>query len=498
MILYVEKCKRLKGECGIEMNKKYLILFGAGKNGISALEKYGKDKVAFFCDNALEKQGSEIEGITVISFEEMLNLYQHKYVIMVTPADCAYMIGQLELEGVYDYLVFQEDKTRFPMQNSDYDKERFSHENDILRDLSQQSEKLDLIKDISEFAVLSAEVLDKSKGKNVLLSYYGDGGEGNYYGNVQAIMKYAQIPEKDLRYFPIVSHAGCMQLFTTAFLYKSAVVMPGAYYKQKIHERAPYVPVFSIGPYIHYVEGIYDADKVKREKAKNGKTLLIFLPHTIEYVERPYDRRQFIDEILREYGEEFQSIWCCAYWADVNHPVCEYAESMGIHVVTAGFRFDSNFDRRLKTIIEMADAVVVGDVGTFIAYALYMGKPVARVEISDNATINDRQCRSELERKLQMVDEYAFENSFRQIFTEELRNTVEQKKWMNSVTGFDQIKDKEYIWNIYEISKDIWMQCEGDLLRYPEAVRQIYFKYDKSLEFRKMAILRDAVGAYVD
>ena len=146
----------------------------------------------------------------------------------------------------------------------------------------------------------------------------------------------------------------------------------------------------------------------------------------------------------------------------------------------------------------MADAVVVGDVGTFIAYALYMGKTVARVEISDNATINDRQCRSELERKLQMVDEYAFENSFRQIFTEELRNTVEQKKWMNSVTGFDQIKDKEYIWNIYEISKDIWMQCEGDLLRYPEAVRQIYFKYDKSLEFRKMAILRDAVGAYVD
>ena len=74
MILYVEKCKRLKGECGIEMNKKYLILFGAGKNGISALEKYGKDKGAFFCDNALEKQGAEIEGITVISFEEMLKI----------------------------------------------------------------------------------------------------------------------------------------------------------------------------------------------------------------------------------------------------------------------------------------------------------------------------------------------------------------------------------------------------------------------------------------
>lgn len=479
------------------MNRKHLILFGAGKNGISALEKYGKDKVAYFCDNAVEKQGLEIEGITIISFEEMMRLYQQEYVIMVTPADCAYMIGQLELEGVYDYLIFQDEKTRFPMLNFDKDKKRFSHENDILHDLSRQSEKLDLIKDISNFAVLSANVLSMSKGKNVLLSYYGDGGEGNYYGNVQAIMKYAKIPEEELRYFPIVSHAGCMQLFTTAFLYKSAVVMPGAYYKQKIHERAPYVPVFTIGPYIHYAEGIYNADKVKREKEKNGKTLLIFLPHTIEYVDRLYDRREFIDEVLRKYSEEFQSIWCCAYWTDVNHPVCEYAESKGIHVVTAGFRFDSNFDRRLKTILEMADAVVVGDVGTFIAYALYMGKSVARVDISDNATITDRQCRSELERKLQMADEYAFEKSFRQIFTEELKNTVEQKKWMDSITGFEQVKDKEYIQNIHEISKDIWMQCEGDLLRYPEAVRQVYAQYDKYFEFRKMAILRDAVGAYV-
>lgn len=69
---------------------------------------------------------------------------------------------------------------------------------------------------------------------------------------------------------------------------------------------------------------------------------------------------------------------------------------------------------------------------------------------------------------------------------------------MNVISGFDQIKAPEYIRKIFDISKDIWLQCEGDLFQYPEAVRQIYSIYDKQLEFNKMEILKSAVGAYID
>lgn len=216
-------------------------------------------------------------------------------------------------------------------------------------------------------------------------------------------------------------------------------------------------------------------------------------------MKREYNRKNFIDSFLQQYSDKFQSMWCCVYWADINDPICEYAKSQGIHIVTAGFRFDTKFNQRLKTIIELADAVVCGDIGTFIGYALYMKKPVGRLDITDNSTIIEKTVSSELERKLQLTVEYKkFEKDFYRLFNCDLKYVNKQKKWIDNMCGFNQIRSKEYIRNIFEICKDIWEQCEGDIEKYPEAVRQMYFIYDKRLEVAKMAILKNAVGAYVD
>lgn len=399
------------------MKKNQLILFGAGKNGLFALEKYGPEHIAFFCDNSKEKQGTKIAGIIVISFEEMVSFYRKGYTIMVTPVNYAYMVGQLEMEGIFDYLIFRDERLRFPLYNLK-NEEKYDYNNKMLDDFVAKSRSADLLKDISSFVQLAEEALKMYKEEKIILYYLGmRNSESDLYGNLQAIMQYAEIPDKDKKYFPIISHAGCMLLYTPTFLYKSAVIMQGEYYKRKIHERAPYVPVFSIGPYIHYVQGIYNSEQLKKEKERIGKMLLIFLPHSIESAKREYNRYVFIDNILNEYESKFQSIWCCIYWADINKSICEYAESNGIHVVTAGFRFDVEFNRRLKTILELSDAVVVGDVGTFVAYALYMGKPIGRVNISNKETIQIKEAKSDIERKLQMKDEESYEKAFYKIFT---------------------------------------------------------------------------------
>lgn len=75
------------------MKRDKLILFGAGRNGTLALKKYGRGKVAFFCDNLPEKQGTEVEEILVVSFEEMLRYYYEGYNIMITPEDNTYLIS---------------------------------------------------------------------------------------------------------------------------------------------------------------------------------------------------------------------------------------------------------------------------------------------------------------------------------------------------------------------------------------------------------------------
>lgn len=50
------------------MNRE-VIIFGAGKNGEKVMQRLGKDRVAFFCDNY--KSGTEFQGKRVISFSEL-------------------------------------------------------------------------------------------------------------------------------------------------------------------------------------------------------------------------------------------------------------------------------------------------------------------------------------------------------------------------------------------------------------------------------------------
>ena len=99
------------GEYRPEMNKKQLILFGAGKNGLSALKKYGKDKVAYFCDN--KKSGKSVKGIPVISFQKLCEIWKD-YEVVVTALENparSEITKQLEESGInYSFYTAQQFK----------------------------------------------------------------------------------------------------------------------------------------------------------------------------------------------------------------------------------------------------------------------------------------------------------------------------------------------------------------------------------------------------
>ena len=468
---------------------------GAGRNGLLALKKYGKENVAYFCDNDSQKQRTKVEGIPVIAFDEMLKLYKDGYLIVVTPAQNAYLISQLELVGIYDYLVFYDEELRFVLDFKEKQEKCFKKENDILTKMVMESTKIDLLKNTKLLKNVSEEALRKNKEENFSLFYQGFWQEGQLYGNLQALIEYAGILEYERKYYPELSHNDAIKFYGIPFTYKTAVILSGTYYRDKIHKRAPWVPVFSVGPYIHYAKSIYEKEKITALKQKNGKTLVAFLPHTTEFDSRVFKRKSFIDKLLGLYGNCFETIWLCVYWADINDAVCKYAQEKGIHVVSAGLRWDIDFDRRLKTIFELSDAVVCGDIGTFVSYAIYMQKPIGRININEDKTLNESHLYDK--EKQIMLEDKLFIEQFNELFDEELRITDKQKQWMNEVCGFDQIRNAEYIRKIFSITKDIWIQCEGDMNYYPEAVRQVYRQYDKRMEFDKMSILRTAVGAFV-
>ncbi len=477
-----------------------IILFGAGKRGKEALEKYGKVNVAYFCDNDKNKIGKRINDVEVITFEKLKDLYSESYVIIVTLAYPCFVIGQLENAGITDYLLYHDTKPLIVDYNNQEDTCVKEH-NAFLRKYAQKSQEYDLLENIDNFGILVKEVLELSREKGISLNYYTKGHEeeGYRYGNLQTLEKYAEIDSKDGHYVPTVSHVYSVPIFSPTFEYKTAVIMSGEYYKSKIHERAPWVPVYTVGPYLNYANVTYNANVMKEKKKCIGTMLLAFLPHTLENANREYNRKCFIDEVLNNYRHLYNQIWLCVYFADINDEICDYARSRGIHVVSAGFRFDPVFNDRLKTILQLCDGVVCGDIGGFLAYAMFLNKPVSRVEIDDKKSLLDAQYQNEIERSIEKTIDYLrFEKEFYCFFDKKMKLDEKMKKWMDPVAGFSLCKDKEYIKRVFEISTEIWDMSGGNYRNYPDSVRRIYYRYNDEDDYEKMYILKQAVGSFLD
>ena len=65
--------------------KKKYILYGAGRQGMEALRKYGKERVAYFCDGFSDKKN--IEGIKVIRPDDLAEVCadDSDYTVVITP-----------------------------------------------------------------------------------------------------------------------------------------------------------------------------------------------------------------------------------------------------------------------------------------------------------------------------------------------------------------------------------------------------------------------------
>lgn len=81
------------------MKKK--ILFGAGTYGLLGLQEFGKDDVAYFVDNNIEKVGKQIEGIRILNIDELIALYdQNMYEIVISVKSGRKIAEQLDKKNI--------------------------------------------------------------------------------------------------------------------------------------------------------------------------------------------------------------------------------------------------------------------------------------------------------------------------------------------------------------------------------------------------------------
>lgn len=102
----------------VDLSMKKICLFGAGNLGKQALMFYGKDNVAFFCDNDEKKQGRLIEGVKVISFNDLVSVNSSvRVVISVINCEAVEQIVRL-LESESIEYSFYIDETDISLTNS--------------------------------------------------------------------------------------------------------------------------------------------------------------------------------------------------------------------------------------------------------------------------------------------------------------------------------------------------------------------------------------------
>jgi hypothetical protein len=91
-----------------------IIIFGAGLYGKLALEHYGQDIVAFFCDNNSEKTGQIYCGKKIISFEQLKKIYFDYQIIIAVNSYAYFQIAkQLAQSGIENYSPFTEEEINY-------------------------------------------------------------------------------------------------------------------------------------------------------------------------------------------------------------------------------------------------------------------------------------------------------------------------------------------------------------------------------------------------
>lgn len=245
------------------------------------------------------------------------------------------------------------------------------------------------------------------------------------------------------------------------------------------------IPVFCVGPYIHYADMFYSQKKLIEMKKKLGKTLLVFPTHSTYTSNLTVQQEKFIKMIKKE-ASKYNSVLINTFWWNINDPLIQKLEVEGYKVISCGYKDDINFLSRLKSYLYLADFAIGDSIGTHIGYCIDCNVPfMYRETNTQNFSL--------------VPDEYIAQSSckknediIKKLFLNTDRITDEQKKICNYYWGCDCLKTKAELQKICDISKELTHLTHGfrnKLYKYSAKLLKTY----KQLDIIKYQLLLDAL-----
>ena len=134
------------------------------------------------------------------------------------------------------------------------------------------------------------------------------------------------------------------------------------------------------------------------------------------------------------------------FWKDINEKLLKSIDQKNFKLVTAGFKLDPCFVRRLKTILKIADKVIYTSFSSSVGYSYYLGKEII-ADIKQDDLIGKTPA-AHLNREM---NQYFNINTNA---TNKMKNQYIDKYW-----GISKIRTPDYIRKIYQYNKN-------DLIRH--------------------------------
>ena len=201
--------------------------------------------------------------------------------------------------------------------------------------------------------------------------------ENSLYGYADQLMSYAGLNEEPMIFLPLLEHGIDLRdgVYDDGHMDNVSYIMQGWRNCKELYMMRKKT-CYCIGPYIHYSSCYYSHEKTEEIRKKYGKVLLVFPPHTTEYGDEAHILDDFYSNVLNRVGKNYDTIMACVFWTDIEKDYIKRISSSGAILVSAGFKLDSNFVKRLKTIIQISDTVLYPAFTTSIGYAFYLGKNI--------------------------------------------------------------------------------------------------------------------------
>ncbi|SFN79090.1 hypothetical protein SAMN04487831_103310 [Pseudobutyrivibrio sp. UC1225] len=212
------------------------------------------------------------------------------------------------------------------------------------------------------------------------------------------------------------------------------------------------VPIFPIGPSIHYANSIYNEFDYKVIKKSLGKTLLIYPMHDIEdfhYKDKSDAFIEYVKKIKEKYG--FDTVIVSMYFVDIERGLHFRYLKEGWIITSAGRRENYDFNDCMKTIIKMADYALIDGYTSALGYCIYLGVPVSifhrEFDFIESGKENVVQTNNGLVKETM--------KKFESLFSDYDEKISEEKySFCNYWYGYDDVLDKGELYLLFDyISK---------------------------------------------